>query len=972
MVAVQVNLSDFTRRAEQHFLTLSEERKQRGWPVFALEHEFSETEVQQLERSLAESIATQQPRAPDGLLWTIYAAERGYNYEGDEYWQSFEGTLPGWKEHGNRHWIRAQFRRFQESYHGAVPEGVWAKQFSIICWPIMHAILPKDLQRHLARVLYDLRHSLSRSLLDAPADLGERIQALSWNSSSRFQNLAQEKLLTGQIAAALLLKGRDEVAPRILPSTLDRISRDLGKESQAQHWLQAARRQLGQRIVLGGGLSRRLADPARTATTAETARELAKALAIEPRLVLLPLESSSWQVLLEIPDLSPLLFRFPDDAHALTNAGCTVAGSSGRPLARGRLFQGVQQVILRTWPDASQVLLRFDGKFPAVESLLRAEALLRPGPIWVFRIGSDGTGQEVRGKVVRAGQRYILVSRAGPLPEAEELAAVYVQCEGIWAAQLTAPPRISWDLRHLLEDLKLQAAMNCEIKPIGLMPMEWDGEGRAVWLTSDVPKIEITSDFAVESIRVRLQGQLGAEKELKLDGRALSHIVELGSLPADTYDLTVHTHDGVSESRTVADVIVREPVAASAASSGRAPFWLSLDPTSPTMEDFWEGRVRVEMHGPAGCTVKGRAEFFRRGSESPVVWKSLPPLILPISPEVWRKTFYQSVSALAEVRRVYDETVTCRIVCDAGELGRRSVRCEREFAPLRWAVRRIRNEVTLRLIDDGDLEIPAVISRYEFATPDRKVAVAAVDGEVHPSRLAVTGGLYVASSGEYRKAILLPPTKAHLGFDDLRTDAQLLNYPRTSKSIIDLLGLLELWWHARLTGDMLALTRRRAVSIAILHRVMTLINGQTWDHVENALDRAKDASAISALTNSSGPLAKDAVVVRKLIEQAIPAQTVSPVERIPMFSAIVSPILSATGVRSNDEREWLSEFALRLACGPENIVAWSGERCGHALAALLERPVLSRAARFFVLETARLAPAQPIATDCLYPEWRLA
>src|SRR3712207_7713201 len=50
---------------------------------------------------------------------------------------------------------------FKRQFAGATPSGRWAEHFSIIAWPITHAILPRDLQQQLARILYDLRHSFS-------------------------------------------------------------------------------------------------------------------------------------------------------------------------------------------------------------------------------------------------------------------------------------------------------------------------------------------------------------------------------------------------------------------------------------------------------------------------------------------------------------------------------------------------------------------------------------------------------------------------------------------------------------------------------------------------------------------------------------------------------------------------------------------------------------------------------------------
>ena len=148
------------------------------------------------------------PSRDHALAWIVYSAELGYRYSGDEYWQTFERETPGWSLNGDRYRIRDFYHQFQRGFGGAEPSGAWAKQFSIICWPITHAILPKDLQRQLARTLYESRHFLSGDVLGSPESLGDLIAARSWNATSRFQNLAEETRLVGQIAAALLFQGR--------------------------------------------------------------------------------------------------------------------------------------------------------------------------------------------------------------------------------------------------------------------------------------------------------------------------------------------------------------------------------------------------------------------------------------------------------------------------------------------------------------------------------------------------------------------------------------------------------------------------------------------------------------------------------------------------------------------------------------------------------------------------------------------
>src|SRR2546428_3523346 len=370
-------------------------------PIFALEHGLEMPEVEELAVDIRAHIAEAAPSREHALPWIVYAAEIGYRYAGDEYWQTFAEETPGWGTYGDRDWLRVRFRAFHKQFGGAKPSGPWANHFSIICWPITHAILPRDLQRQLAETLYYMRDLFSAELLKSPMALGKQIAARTWNANSRFQNLTEEPLLIGQIATALLLQGAQGSDSLILPATLRRIGADLERAQTAREWLRGAQRVAQQRVHFRGlsSGSRPSSDPG-SLNTVERAREQVEALAVEPELVLRPIGADSWDVLMELPDLSSLLAKFPGLRSVLTESRCVVAGSSGRPLPRGALLHGSQQVILRTWPAETEVLLRFEQPIPReFEYLLRVDCLLRPGPRLLFRIASDRLAYGLRGHI---------------------------------------------------------------------------------------------------------------------------------------------------------------------------------------------------------------------------------------------------------------------------------------------------------------------------------------------------------------------------------------------------------------------------------------------------------------------------------------------------------------------------------------------------------------------------------------------
>jgi len=163
-------LSRLNTNLDIHFRDLHKRRQALGGnpPVFALEHGLSCTDLEYLKASVREAVARgfgSHYWRSTWLPFIVYAAESGYDYVGNEFWPRFEQLTPGWAVHGDRDRIREWFRRFSYEYGGAVPQGAFAENFTIISWPITHAVLPVYLQRYLAQLLYEFRMGLTTRLL---------------------------------------------------------------------------------------------------------------------------------------------------------------------------------------------------------------------------------------------------------------------------------------------------------------------------------------------------------------------------------------------------------------------------------------------------------------------------------------------------------------------------------------------------------------------------------------------------------------------------------------------------------------------------------------------------------------------------------------------------------------------------------------------------------------------------------------
>ena len=217
---------------EQHFAGLAAVRKTRNHPVYALEHGLEPSTIEELRRAASIELQKMGPLDQNWLVWTTLAAEAGYGYEGEEYWPALEHVPGEWRNNNNRTWLRRRFKRFGDRFGGPVPVGRWAEHFSIISWPIANAILPRYLQAHFARHLYDLRFELSEIANTHTEQLGHVLLDRYDGSSSRFSDFLQQTELITQIVLALRDEDIGDGTARISLSLLARIVGDLERRRE--------------------------------------------------------------------------------------------------------------------------------------------------------------------------------------------------------------------------------------------------------------------------------------------------------------------------------------------------------------------------------------------------------------------------------------------------------------------------------------------------------------------------------------------------------------------------------------------------------------------------------------------------------------------------------------------------------------------------------------------------------------------
>lgn len=991
-----MNLTEWHDRLHSHFHQLYQARSVEGTrPVFALEHGLDDNEVTQLKQDVRQYIQNFRPNK-HWLPWIVYAAELGYEYIGYEYWQTFEESTNGWLQHGNRYYLRDKFKTFCKDYGGARPTGLWAEHFSIICYPITHAVLPKDFQRQLARVLFETRRLFTSSLLQSPEGLGALIAAHSTDQSDRFQRFVQNVDLVGLIAKELLSHHDLDTRTILLRSTLLRIVKDLEHERNARNWLRDARDYAARATETRG-----LSSATRAYGSLATSRSQAKTslATIDPRLKFRRSDHTLWDVILEIPDLAPLLTEYPNLRDFLTNSRCSVKGADPRHrLARGQLFgYGAQDVPMRALPSSEEAnVLRFEGSVPdELQNLIRTEFRLDVSGLMLCRIASDGFAYQMRARIVRPERSYIILSDSPIMPNPLHT-PIKTTCANMSAVRLDMPEHLTREQQLYLERLGFTVAEKVCVSPAGFAAASWDDQGCGEWLADEPPCVSINIDHFVDAVQLRLDGEITSQLEISVGEPNSSIYVELPLLSVGKHELRVSSRSYKAqpfEELGVLEIVIREPRTWKPGVNNQGAFIAIVEPRGPSLEQLWEGSVNLELHGPEGHPVTCSASFFGKDLDQPLFSvRNLFTDRFPLRNTTWKARINEQLGN-SQIQNAAELAYACRLTFEAGELGFFVIDCERKVRPVRWIVERDADSYLLTLSDDSGEDSLTTVSRYDFTKPDLPVPIVG-NQSFHRHRVPSQGGLYLARFQDAECSIIVPRNVQTV----FRTPAELLqlqfvpkfrNHERSLASLRNLITLYELWASAHTTGSVFANWDKRKVLDGLLVSVFHLIdNTKTWSRAEVRFlatsDLRDSAEELSRAVSSATDVRKELMlqVAQQLTRHKEKApDSANPKDHAVFFAAtmrrFIQPIrpmsVQRLGVGLTNRvlkgGPWQAEFALRLASSPESLRRWAGEWFEPGLNTLLLNPTLARAARFLVLVIDRIQRVEVRPQTSLYAGW---
>ena len=411
------------------------------------------------------------------------------------------------------------------------------------------------------------------------------------------------------------------------------------------------------------------------------------------------------------------------------------------------------------------------------------------------------------------------------------------------------------------------------------------------------------------------------------------------------------------------------------------PLSLHMDPASPTLEQLWEGRIDLSLRGPNGRDVECTVSLFERDGEAAITAQRLPPINAPFTSDDWRGHFRDHFQEKRSAQEAYDRARVCTLAFSANELGAFTVRCERDFTPLRWAVRRHGQGHVVRLYDDRGQSEPPLISRAAFETPCVEETLD-FDSEYE---VTASGGMYIARAERLRAAVIVPPALHGFGLEELRFVPNVERQDRSIESVLRAVGFASQWGQARLPGDLLSAIRQRNVMLTLVAELFRLLCGDNWARAEEEFSLSDNPSALETLSGAvsrnsleagvGAALFRDAEAmahgtngdrIRRLASLAVEYRLLG---SLPVANRIRGATTNFQASTEVDAPAWLTEFSLRLASDPAGAETWAGRHLHIGLTRLLDTTTLARAARFLVIATDRYLQPGSLSGE-LYGGWR--
>ena len=508
----------------------------------------------------------------------------------------------------------------------------------------------------------------------------------------------------------------------------------------------------------------------------------------------------------------------------------------------GWLLYGNRKGVLKRWPAPPEPMIRFERSEARLDNILQTSCRFSAGPIWLFRIGEDGTAREIAGGILRPGGRYIIVSAEEQDALKFGMQLLDVDCAGMWAYRLDVPDKTTAEVSEWLSEFNLKAMRTTRVWPAGLPGRGWNGEGLSEWLTTETPVIGMAHDYEVDRYLLRLNEE--SEVSIDADRPGEPVFVRLPRLQVGKHVLTVKARRSAELGAVIStpeaeghiELLVREPEPWIPGVASHSGLIGNLEPHDADLETFWRNEASLSVFGPEGREVSARIQLRDRTGGKILSEEVGGRMELPLRPDVWKGRFGQFLNRDKNTW-IYLGAASGELDVSAEELGTISFRFEHDVPPLRWVLDRDRGNIVVRLVDDtGGEETDLDITYFGMEAPivGRRFLPDQMLGgwSVQPP-----GGLLVARQGAFEDCVAISSGLTGQGFEGLSVDSNFSQLKNANSLKSDNLILYSKWHNAKRYGPIIQI-RWEKIKEQYLAIVYEKLCGRNWAQAEESFRKS--------------------------------------------------------------------------------------------------------------------------------------
>ena len=661
--------------------------------------------------------------------------------------------------------------------------------------------------------------------------------------------------------------------------------------------------------------------------------------------------NNSWDVFLHIPSMTFLL-KWSEKFRKILNEGRVRITNSVRsnPFPARNLLYRDNDIALVKWPGEGEPLIEFLlGN--ELQYRIDINNIYESTKLLCFQYTHQNKVIHVSQNMLEYNKDYVFLYNNADVDKIlGEYDEIKLNSSGIKARKI----KINNIEYSRLRELGFSILKDITFKPIANPTSSNDYVGVYEYPSKEKPTFLVVSNSRINKLRLVLSDdRVLCSLELSDIIPQEKRIIQLSSLKVGNYSLKIEaeiqSEDAIINTNGLVEIYIRDMDSLSV--KVKTPLQFYISPYNPTLEDFWEMKYKVKILGPRNYNLTPEISLFDK-SKKTIFHTKLSKLSLPVEQKKWIDSFLNFKKNNTQIGRTYDEAYSSELIFADKNLGSVKHSFERNFIPVRWAIKQSQGKYMLKLMIDSDTFEKVDVFRYEFTSPSVKHKI---DTEQFKqfSFIEQKGGLYLAEYGGVSKGIIAP-SSASRSLQDLYVNHNVIKIARNNLEVINSIENVSIWSSAKQSGNQLAYLHQLQIYYDLTQNLIRTVCGDRWVNEEQLV---LDSYPINFIRYKLIPLLQNRSVENYLNNRVnfnnfVESDLLCKIDSLEnIFNSVYyfRELKYFKHLYESSSMKTASDFLLRFANSPQRIMELDKEFVNIGIKSILEHPILLKLARVLVI-----------------------